>query len=340
MREADLIEEVGRHFGFDNLPVTFPPLEAPQAPPDPRIARDRLVRRVLTAAGFSEAMTFAFIERQAALLFTENGAEPPAIANPLSEKFAVLRPSLLPGLLDAAAYNRRRERRDIQLFESGSRFTGAGEGRAAAFVWSGAAMPAHWSAASKAVDFFDVKGVTEQVAGAFRLDTECVAATRSYFVPGRAAEIVVRRNGSIRPVAVLGQITPAIADARGFPAHDALYGAEIDMNAVAELEPGDDLKAESLPRFPSIVRDISFSVDEALPAATVRGTIRSAAPSTLVSIAEFDRYQGKGVPAGLVSLSMHLTFRAPDRTLTDQEADSVTETIFNALRTAHGAERR
>ena len=340
MREADLIEEVGRHFGFDNLPVSFPPLEAPQAPPDPRIARDRIVRRVLTAAGFSEAMTFAFIERQAALPFADNGAEPAAIANPLSEKFAVLRPSLLPGLLDAAAYNRRRERRDIQLFETGSRFTADGEGRAAAFVWSGAAAPPHWSSAPKAVDFFDVKGVAQQVAGAFRLETECVAAARSYFVPGRTAEIVVRRDGSIRPLAVLGQIAPSIAVARGFPAHDELYAAEIDLNALADFEPGDDLTAQSLPRFPSIVRDISFTVDEALPAATVRGTIRSAAPSTLVSIAEFDRYQGKGVPAGRVSLSMHLTFRAPDRTLTDQEADSVTETIFNALRTAHGAERR
>ena len=96
-REVDLIEEVGRHYGFDRLPVTFPALAAHQPPPDPRIARDRLVRQVLTAAGFSEAMTFAFIESQAALPFCEPGVEPPAIANPLSEKFAVLRPSLLAG---------------------------------------------------------------------------------------------------------------------------------------------------------------------------------------------------------------------------------------------------
>ena len=88
------------------------------------------------------------------------------------------------------------------------------------------------------------------------------------------------------------------------------------------------------------MRDISFLVDEALPAAAVRGTIRSAAPSTLVSIAEFDRYQGKGVPEGRVSLSLRLTFRAPDRTLTDQEADTATDMIVDALRTAHGAERR
>jgi phenylalanyl-tRNA synthetase beta chain len=88
------------------------------------------------------------------------------------------------------------------------------------------------------------------------------------------------------------------------------------------------------------VRDISMLVAETLPAATVRGTIRSTAPSTLVSIAEFDRYQGKGVPEGRVSLSLRLTFRAPDRTLTDEEAQIATDTIVAALRKEHGAEQR
>jgi phenylalanyl-tRNA synthetase beta chain len=106
------------------------------------------------------------------------------------------------------------------------------------------------------------------------------------------------------------------------------------------LASGDDLRAQPLPRHPSIVRDISILVDEALPAAAVRGTIRSAAPATLASISEFDRYQGKGVPEGRVSLSLRLTFRAPDRTLTDQEAQDATARIVTALRTAHGAEQR
>ena len=97
-READLIEEVGRHFGFDQIPAAFPALTGPQPPPDTAIVRDRVLRQLLVASGFSEAMTFAFIEREAAMPFVEPGAEPAAIANPLSEKYAVLRPSLLPGL--------------------------------------------------------------------------------------------------------------------------------------------------------------------------------------------------------------------------------------------------
>jgi phenylalanyl-tRNA synthetase beta chain len=339
-REVDLIEEVGRHYGFDRLPTTFPVLEAPQAAPDPGIVKERLVRQLLTSSGFSEAMTFAFIERQAALPFIAEGREPHAIANPLSEKFAVLRPSLLAGLIDACAYNRRRERRDVRLFEAGSRFTPSGEGRAVAFAWAGSADAPHWSSAGRSVDFFDAKGIVEQIGAAFRVDLDWTPAERPYLTPGRTAEVTLRRNGASDVVGVVGQILRSVAAARGFPSNEEIFAAELDLDRLPEASVGDNMRAETLPRFPSIARDLSILVDEALPAAAVRGTIRSAAPRTLVSIAEFDRYQGKGVPAGRMSLSLRLTFRAPDRTLTDEEADQATTSIVNALRTAFGAERR
>ena len=338
MREADLIEEVGRHYGFDRLPATFPALHVPQAPPDDTLTRGKTLQRVLTAAGFSEAMTFAFIERQAALPFQDPGTEPHAVANPLSETFAVLRPSLLPGLLDAAAYNRRRAVKDIQLFEAGARFTPAGEGRAVGLVWSGSAG-GHWSAAPRAVDFFDVKGVVQAICAASGVSVELTPVRRTFLADGRAAEIrAAGQTGSLLGVA--GQLAPAVTAARGFPDGEELYAAEIDLGALAALTPIGDLRAQPLPRHPAIVRDISILVDEALPAAAVRGTIRSAAPATLASIVEFDRYQGKGVPDGRVSLSLRLTFRAPDRTLTDQEAQDATSRILTALRSTHGAEQR
>jgi phenylalanyl-tRNA synthetase beta chain len=339
-READLIEEIGRHYGFDRLPATFPSLSAPQRPPDAAIARERTVRQVLAASGFSESMTFAFLERNAALPFCSDGAAPAAIANPLSEKYAVLRPSLLPGLVDSCSHNRRRARKDIRLYESGSRFTADGEGRAAAFAWCGAADGPHWSAPVRTVDFFDVKGVVEQIAAAFGIDLEFAPGDRPYLVRGRAAEISARSDGRSIPLGVIGQIVPAIAESREFPASEEIYAAEIDLDALASAARGDDLRAQSLPRFPAIVRDVSILVDEALPAAAVRGTIRAAAPETLVAMVEFDRYKGKGVPEGRVSLSLRLTFRAPDRTLTDDEVQEATEAIVSALRDAHNAERR
>lgn len=336
-REVDLIEEVGRHHGFDGLPVTFPPLADAQRPPDDRIVRDRLLRQVLTSSGFSESMTFAFIERHAAMPFMAEGTEPAAIANPLSEKFAVLRPTLLPGLIDSCAHNRRRGRKDIQLFEIGSRFTAAGEGRTAAFAWCGAIGGTHWSGGTRLVDFFDAKGAVEALCTAFGvLSPEFAAADRSYLVRGRAAE--VRAGGGL--LGIVGQLESSVAQARGFADAEAIYVAEIDIDWLARSGVGDDLRAESLPRFPSIVRDLSILVDAALPAATLRGTIRAAGPSTLASIVEFDRYQGKGVPDGRVSLSLRLTFRAAERTLTDDEAHEAVERIVGTLRTAHGAEQR
>jgi len=356
LREIDLIEELARHDGYAGLPATFPELTVPQAPPDARTLRDRLLRQVLTACGLSEAMTFAFIEAPAAAPFAL-ASDIVAVANPLSEKYAVLRPSLLPGLVDAAAHNRRREHHDVRLFETGTRFSAAGETRAVAGVWCGAGTTPHWSGAARAADFYDVKGIVDAICLAFGVAVTCEPASASYLVGGRAAEVFCLKTDAPadtavaspdtpvasafrRKIGILGQISPSIAEARGFPSNDALYGFEFDVDALAEVHAADDLRAESLPRFPSIVRDLSMLVDGTLPAASVRGTIRSAAPTVLAHAVEFDRYRGKGVPDGRVSLSLRLTFRSPERTLTDGEVDEAMERIVAALATAHGAVRR
>jgi phenylalanyl-tRNA synthetase beta chain len=335
-REIDLIEEVGRHHGFDHLPVTFPVLAAAQPPVDAVIDRERRLRGLLTAAGLSESMTFAFIERSAAAPFGEDGFEPAALANPLSEKFAVLRPSLLPGLIDSVSHNRRRGLKDVRLFELGRRFAARGESRALGLAWTGG-TDVHWSQPQRAVDFYDIKGVVDLTLGALGLrDLEYAPAARGYLTAGRGAE--VRAKGQL--VAVVGQLDGRLAERRGLPAGEAVYLAEIALDDVASLIGDVELRAESLPRFPAIVRDVSILVDEALPAAVVRGTIRSAAPETLVSIVEFDRYQGKGVPEGRVSLSLRLTFRSPDRTLTDAEVEAAMASIVAALEAEHAAQRR
>ena len=337
LREVDLVEEVGRHYGFDRLPATFPVLVAAQPAPDAAAERDRKIRAVLTAGGLSESMTFAFIEREAAAPFCADGVEPAAIANPLSEKFAVLRPSLLPGLVDSCAHNRRRGIRDIRLFETGSRFTADGEGRAVGLAWSGAGNPAHWSAPPRAADFFDLKGAVELLCRALLIDVvDFAPATAAFLAPGRGATVT---SGKVT-LGIVGQLLPAIAEARGFPAGEEVYVAELDADALSACAPATELRAASLPKFPAIVRDLSILVGDALPAAAVRGTIRSAAPPVLQSIVEFDRYQGKGIPEGRLSLSLRLTFRSPDRTLTDEEVDAAMDRIVAALEQERDAQRR
>jgi phenylalanyl-tRNA synthetase beta chain len=335
-REIDLIEEVARHDGYASLPATFPELAAAQAPPDARTLLDRRLRHVLTACGMSEAMTFAFIERAAALPFLRD-AEPAALANPLSEKYAVLRPSLVPGLIDAAAHNRRRERKDVRLFETGTRFTPSGENRAVAGIWMGAAVAAHWAEKPRPVDFYDVKGIVEALLSALGLEARFEPLARGCFEQGCSAGVVTPAGTALGE---MGQLAVSVLDARGLSASEPAFVFELDVDAAAAAQRSGDLRAESLPRFPAIVRDLSILVDNGLPAATVRGTIRAAAPETLVGMIEFDRYRGAGVPEGRISLSLRLTFRSTDRTLTDAEVDAAMTGIVEALASAHGAVRR
>ena len=350
-REIDLIEEVARHYGYDRLPSTFPALVRPPAPASGGRAQRRLVGRMLAASGCSEAITYGFIDEAAALPFVDRAEDLARIANPLSETSAVLRPSLIPGLVDALVHNLRRERSDVRLFTIGRRFTAsAGETWAAAVAITGPAAPEHWSdgrrwpGGAPAADFFDAAGIADRVCEACGVEAAFAAAARRPLVEGRTAVAQAAAPGDAAPVPLghVGRLDPEFAAARGLPSRrHAVYVAELDLGALARV--GVDrrrMTATPLPRHPSVVRDLAVVVDAALPAATVRGTIRSAAPDTLLRVREFDRYAGTGIPDGRVSLALRLTFRSPERTLTDAEIDRAMGAIVARLEAAHGAKLR
>ena len=369
LREADLIEEVGRHVGFDKLEATFPVMTQPAPSPDPRITRDQLARRVLTAAGFSEAVTFGFIEAKAVEAFrgTQSSQSPQStqrtqsqdfsaisavsafdltvgIANPLSGKFDTLRPSLLPGLVDAVAHNRRHGRRDVQLFEIGTRFVASGETRGVAVAWTGSGAAEHWSGGSREVDFFDVKGVAEHLCDALGVAVRFEPARELFLVAGQAAAILVA-DGPERGarIGLAGQIAPAVADARGLPRQDRVFVAEADLDRIQRARVTASDATRPLPRHPFVVRDLSIVVADTLPAEIIRGTILAVSrdlPAPLGAVSFFDRYQGTGVPSGAVSLSVRLTFQAAERTLTDAEVQQSVETILAALVREHAAIQR
>jgi len=334
LREVDLIEEVGRHYGFERLPTTFPVMKQPAPPPDPRIARDDLIRRVMTAAGLAEAVTFGFIEAKAAALFEPDTAKLVPLANPLTAKFDTLRPMLLPGLVDAVAHNRRHGRKDVGLFEIGTRFAPTGETRAVALTLTGAATE-HWKGGAREADFFDAKGIVETLGKALGVPLQFQTGNVSYLVDGQTAKIM----SAGKAVGIAGRVAPAIVDQRGAPKQDAVFVAELDLDALSAAAVSRGDKARPLPRHPFVVRDLSIVVDAALPAETIRGTIQSAGAGSLSSVGFFDRYQGKGVPEGKVSLSLRLTFQA-DRTLTDAEVQAQFDTILAALKDKHAAVQR
>ena len=351
-REVDLIEEVARHVGLDRIPSTYPTPSVGPKPSDPRIAQARRLRSVMTGIGFSEAMTFGFVGAAEAAPFAADrdaqDADIVRIANPLSENFAVLRPSALSGLITAVAHNRRREQRDVRLFEIGNRFSRSkGERRSLACVWTGAAGGDHWSGGRREVDFFDIKAVVERIALALGIDVRTEVHAESWLAPGRTAALIVALpTGALAKVGTFGQLLPAIAERHGLPPADAVYVADFDLEATDALRArsggpeGPPLRVTPLPRFPSVTRDIAMLVADTLPAATIRATIREAAPATLVSVREFDRYQGKGVPDGQISLALRLTFRSPERTLTDAEVQSAMDAVLATLKAKHAAVQR
>ncbi len=342
LREADLIEEVGRHHGFERLAPTYPVQTTPAPASDPRIERDRLLRRILTGAGLSEAVTFGFIETTPAAAFGAGGVA--AIENPLSAKFAVLRPSILPGLVDAVAHNRRHGRRDARLFEIGARFTADhGETRGLGVAWTGTAVPEHWSGGAREVDFFDVKGIAEAVCRTLGVEIRIEMVPHEFLVAGQSGSVLAA-DGTV--VGLVGRLSPAVAESRGLPRQDAVLVLELSLDRLWDLRaaaPSTSDGVVPLPRYPFVVRDLSIVVADTLPAEIIRGTIRSAGAGTvapLVGVAFFDRYQGEGVPERAISLSVRLTFQAPDRTLTDAEVQQSFETILGALAREHAAVQR
>jgi phenylalanyl-tRNA synthetase beta chain len=215
--------------------------------------------------------------------------------------------------------------------------TREGETRQVAVAWTSLGTSGHWSSARRPVDFFDVKGLAERVAEA--LQVHVVFRTDqvpTYLTRGRAAAV----TANDRIAGAVGMLTPATVAAAGLASNEEVYVAELDLDVLAAARSTEPLIVKPLPRYPSIARDISIVVDDVLPAAAVRGTIRSAAPETLVSVREFDRYQGKGVPDGRVSLSLRLTFRSSERTLTDAEVQKAMDAIIAALVKEHKAIQR
>ncbi len=183
----------------------------------------------------------------------------------------------------------------------------------------GAAVP-------RAIDYFDVQGVVERACQALRVSVHMEGVAEPWLVPGRGAAIAA---DGVR-IGAMGLLASSIIEQHELSANDAVFVAEIDLDSVPPVN--DDLQVQPLPRHPSMTRDISILVADTLAAGTVRQTVQEHAPDTLIRVSEFDRYQGKGIPDGQVSLSLRLTFRAPDRTLTDGEVQKAVDGVLAALK--------
>ena len=326
-REEDLIEEVARIFGYDNIPTHTPSgALVLSVEPEARIG-ELALREQLAARGYYEAVNLSFVP--ADLLARWGFADRLVpLANPLSADLAVMRPSLLPGLIEALRHNRDRQQERVRLFEVARVFAAGDpplETPSVAIVACGDARAEQWGEPSRPLDFHDLKGDLDALiawGGESQRWSVHADALPAWLHPGRAARVA--RDG--QTVGYLGALHPQLARLLDL-------GTDVHVLELA-LEP---LLARRLPkaqpvsRFPTVRRDIAVDVPEEISWSQIEQTVRRTLDTRLKELQLFDRYSGKGVEAGRKSLAMGLILQDDSRTLTVDDADRCVREAIAAL---------
>ena len=346
-REIDLYEEVLRLWGMDRIPPTLPGGRERVGARTPEQETVRVINDTLRASGMNETMTYSFAEPgdiERLRLPAEGLGLAVELLNPLNADMSVMRQSIVPGLLRSVAYNQARGVRNIQLYEIGTVFAAA-EGRKKAKerkklagVLAGSMRDAAWNAPAVPFDFFDAKGVLENLARELALPKVRFRALSAdeapQLQPGRAAEMMA--NGAV--VGWVGEVHPLVADA--FGAEPPVVAFELDVAAlVRACRPARDYV--DVPTFPAVTVDQAFVVAEDVPHEKMVQVMTSAGGKLLESVALFDVYRdAERVGAGKKSMAYSLVYRAPDRTLTSEEVERAHGKLVSKVEKATGAEIR
>ena len=329
-REIDLVEEVARLYGVDRIPATAPRGAIGANAYD--AVHDQLAeaRRILTGLGLFEAQGQTLVSDTAARLVGAEGLVP--LANPLSSDMNVLRPSLLPGLLDALRHNLSRKTCDVALFEVGRVFTEVNrhrqEGRRVAIALTGQRSPLFWSGDEREAkfDIYDLKGVLEEFLEQFGLRGQTYvrrAESTTLFLESATVQLGKFTLGEF------GQLLPPLA--RRYDLRDVVLLAELNLDVLlARRNPVKSFKP--LPSFPAIRRDIAMAVPEATTHEAVLQVVKQAKPANLEGVDLFDVFRGKNVAAGQKSVAYAFTYRHAERTLTDAEVNAAHEKVVEQLK--------
>jgi phenylalanyl-tRNA synthetase beta chain len=345
-RPVDLVEEVGRIWGYDRFPTTLMRDELPPQRDNPRLAGAKRVRDLLVGCGLDEVITYSLVSLEEEGKLHPGRPAPPAneylqLRNPLSSEQDTLRQTLLPSLFRTTCANLRFLDR-VAVFEIGRVYLPV-EGeqlpeelRRLGIVMTGPREERSWLQGQdrSSIDFFDLKGVVEILLAGLRLDGVFRPDEHDTFHPGRCARVSV----SGQDVGVMGEIHPLVREAFGLP-DQPICALEFDLDAVLAPwgAPGEMIP---LSTHPPVYEDLAVVVDEDIPAIRVRALIAGAGMPLLRSVSLFDVYRGAQVGAGKKSLAYRLTYQAEDRTLTDEEVAEVRSEIVHRLEEALGAALR
>lgn len=335
--EEDLIEEVARLYGYDNIPKTLPVGSAALGKLTAYQKKRRVVRGYLEGAGLYQAVTYSLTSKEKAAQYALEKREAIRLAMPMSEDHSVLRLSLLPQLLEVVKYNSARQNENLAVYETGNIFLANGtdalpeEREHLAAAMTGLWTNHSWQGEKKPVDFFVLKGILEGLFAKLGL-TDKVGYVQAHVEgmhPGRTADILL--NGS--RIGFVGQVHPGVQ--KELDLKDT-YVFELSLQAVLK-EKTDDLQYEAIPRFPSITRDIALVVNKETVSGTMKNIILEAGAPLLKEAHVFDLYEGDKMEEGKKSIAFSLKYVHPERTLTDEEVTKVHEKVLAALKEKTGA---
>lgn len=328
--KEDLIEEVARIYGYDDIPSTLPVFEkVTSGQLTDRQYKTRMVKEVLEGAGLDQAITYSLVSKEDATAFAMQQRQTIDLLMPMSEAHASLRQSLLPHLIEAASYNVARKNKDVKLFEIGNVFFANGEGELPdqveylSGILTGDYVVNQWQGKKETVDFYLAKGVVDRVSEKLNLEFSYRRADIDGLHPGRTAEILLEN----KVVGFIGELHPTLAADNDLK---RTYVFELNFDALMAVSVG-YINYQPIPRFPGMSRDIALEVHQNIPAADLLSTIHAHGGNILKDTLVFDVYQGEHLEKGKKSIAIRLNYLDTEETLTDERVSKVQAEIEAAL---------
>ncbi|HEX6043218.1 MAG TPA: phenylalanine--tRNA ligase subunit beta [Pyrinomonadaceae bacterium] len=341
-QEEDVVEEVARHSGYDKIASELPPSNIP-GEYQPSEMKQRSLRRVLNAFGYDEAITFSFIAKQEEfdLIPAVANQVQPELENPIIEDASTMRPTLLVGLLNSLRHNLNHGIRDVRLFEIGRVFGVSRAGElpneplALAMVATGAAVEENKAQADRELDFYDLKGALEATVDSMNLSPLVFAGTSAKHLRAGQAAVIKRADGV--EIGTIGRLSETVASAYKF--RQPVYVVELDLGSLV-IGPATLVQYTPLPRYPSVMRDISLLLNRSVPLDEILNAVRNQHVPDCRNVMLVGTFAGANIPASKRSVTLRLEYRSDERTLRDEEVEERHSQITSSLLKTFAAEQR
>ncbi|MCD8828504.1 phenylalanine--tRNA ligase subunit beta [Staphylococcus gallinarum] len=328
--KEDLIEEIARIYGYDEIPSTLPVFEhVTHGALTDKQAKSRIVKETLEGAGLSQAINYSLVDKERAQDFALETRDTIGLLMPMSEAHSTLRQSLIPHLIDAVAYNVARKNADVRLYELGNVFFGNGEGELPdeveylSGILTGDYTVNTWQGKKEEIDFFIAKGIVDRIAEKLDIQFDYEAGEIAGLHPGRTA--IVKLNGET--IGFVGELHPKVEKEYDLK---RTYVFELNYDKLMSVSVG-YINYRPIPRFPGVSRDIALVINRDVPSATLVKEIEAHGGDILQNAQVFDVYEGEHVAEDEKSIAIRLSYLDVEQTLTDDKVNAVHEDILTAL---------